>query len=124
LFTLRARLREETVVAEIRRQERDGYELIGGFDGDALVSLAGVRPGHTLARGEHVFVDDLITGEANRGRGHARALLQWIASRATDGGVPRVYLDSRDTAQGFYADVGFHFLTSVPCWIESDLLSR
>ena len=46
MSTLRDRLRQETFLAEIRRQERDGYELVGAFDGAALVALAGVRPGH------------------------------------------------------------------------------
>jgi GNAT superfamily N-acetyltransferase len=122
MATLRDRIREETFLAEIRRQAADGYELIAAFDGDEMVALAGMRPGHTLARGEHIFVDDLVTAAPHRGRGHARALLAWIARRAAAAGIRRVYLDSRDTARGFYADAGFTFLTSVPCFVEASAL--
>jgi hypothetical protein len=32
--------------------------------------------------------------------------------------VPRIYLDSRNTARPFYEKMGFQFNTSVPCYIE------
>jgi GNAT superfamily N-acetyltransferase len=123
MFTLRERIRQETFLAEVRRQQRDGYELIGGFDDGALVALGGSRPGHILSRGEHVFVDDLVTAEARRAEGHGRAMLAWISARAKAAGVPRVYLDSRITAKGFYEGLGFTFLTSAPCWIDSGRLT-
>ncbi len=89
MAALRDRVRQGTFLAEVRRQQRDGYELIGGFDGAELVALAGIRPGHILSRGE----------------------------------VPRVYLDSRETAKDFYAALGFTFLTSTPCWIDCGRLA-
>jgi GNAT superfamily N-acetyltransferase len=118
MAALRDRIKADTFLAEIRRQQRDGYQLIGGFLDGTLVALAGSRPGHTLSRGEHVFVDDLVTDPGRRGEGHATALLAWIAARANAAGVPRVYLDSRHTAKAFYEQVGFTMLTSIPCWIE------
>jgi GNAT superfamily N-acetyltransferase len=87
-----------------------------------LVALAGFRPAHTLSRGPHFFVDDLVTDAARRGAGYGTAMLEWIAARAREHGVPRVYLDSRDTAREFYERLGFTLLTSIPCWIESDRL--
>jgi GNAT superfamily N-acetyltransferase len=63
-------------------------------------------------------VDDLVTAEAARGRGHGRALLKWLAQRALAEGVPRLYLDSRNTAKTFYEKLGFEFSTSIPCYIE------
>jgi GNAT superfamily N-acetyltransferase len=123
MATLRDRIRQDTFLAEVRRQQRDGYELIGGFDGGELVALAGIRPGHILSRGEHVFVDDLVTAARRRGQGHGRAMLTWVVARARAAGVPRVYLDSRDTAKDFYAALGFTFLTSAPCWIDSGRLT-
>lgn len=123
MSTLRERIRQGTFLAEVRRQQRDGYELIAGFDGGELVALAGIRPGHILSRGEHVFVDDLVTAESRRAEGHGRAMLTWVAARAKAAGVPRVYLDSRVTAKGFYEGLGFTFLTSVPCWMDSSRLA-
>ena len=116
---LRDRIREETFLAEVRRQESQGYRLFGGFEGGRLVALAGVRRSHTLSRGEHLFVDDLVTAEDVRGRGHGRAMLDWLGERAAAEGIPRVYLDSRATAKGFYERAGFTFLTSIPCWKET-----
>ncbi len=123
MAALRDRVRQGTFLAEVRRQQRDGYELIGGFDGAELVALAGIRPGHILSRGEHVFVDDLVTAAARRGEGHGRTMLSWVAARAKAAGVPRVYLDSRETAKDFYAALGFTFLTSTPCWIDCGRLA-
>ena len=69
-----------------------------------------------------MFVDDLVTDPDQRGEGYGRAMLAWIAARAKAAGVPRMYLDSRLTAKGFYEQVGFTMLTSIPCWIDVDKL--
>jgi len=120
---LRDRLREETFLAEVRRQNVEGYKLIGGFEGGRLVALAGIRRTHTLARGEHLFVDDLVTAEGERGKGFGREILHWLARRAAAEGLSRICLDSRFTAKGFYERLGFQFRTSVPAWIDvGDLL--
>jgi GNAT superfamily N-acetyltransferase len=118
MSALRDRIRPDTFLAEVRRQQCQGYQLIGAFEDAALVALAGVRRSHTLSRGEHVFVDDLVTDERARGQGHGAALLRWIAACAAAEGVERLYLDSRVTAKGFYEQAGFTFLTSIPCWVD------
>jgi GNAT superfamily N-acetyltransferase len=115
---LRDRIRMETFLFEVRRQMVEGYRLYGGFDGGRLVSLAGVRRSHTLSRGEHLFVDDLVTLEEARGEGFGRQMIRWLADRARAEGLPRIYLDSRATAKGFYEKNGFTLLTSIPCWLE------
>ena len=119
---LRDRLREETFLSEVRRQREEGYRLFGAFEDERLVALAGVRRSHTLARGEHFFVDDLVTVEDARGKGHGRALMRELASRAAAEGFTRIYLDSRATAKDFYEKLGFRFHTSIPCWIEVEEL--
>ena len=78
-----------------------------------------MRRSHTLSRGEHLFVDDLVTAEDARGRGHGRAMLEWLGRQAAAEGIPRIYLDSRATAKGFYERIGYTFLTSIPCWKET-----
>jgi GNAT superfamily N-acetyltransferase len=115
---LRDRIRADTFVAEIRRQQLQGYELVGAFAADRLVALAGIRRSHTLSRGEHLFVDDLVTDARARGEGHGTQVIRWLAERAAAEGITRVYLDSRITAKGFYERLGFTFLTSIPCWLE------
>ncbi len=112
-------IRELRTDGEIRRQQVEGYRLFGGFEDGRLVSLAGVRRSHTLSRGEHLFVDDLVTLEDERGKGRGAEMLRWLGGRARAEGIPRIYLDSRATAKGFYEKQGFAMLTSNPCWLET-----
>jgi ribosomal protein S18 acetylase RimI-like enzyme len=114
---LRDRVREDTFVAEVQRQQRQGYRLFALFDGGRLVALAGVRRTHTLSRGEHLFVDDLVCAEGDRGKGYGRELMRGLAAMAKETGLDRIDLDSRITAKGFYEKLGFRFHTSIPCWI-------
>jgi len=114
---LRDRVREETFAAEVQRQQRQGYRLFALFDGGRIVALAGVRRTHTLARGEHLFVDDLVSAEGDRGKGYGRELMRGVAEMAKEAGLDRIDLDSRITAKGFYEKLGFRFHTSIPCWI-------
>ena len=121
---LRDRIQPETFLAEIRRQQAEGYRLYGGFDEDRLVVLAGVRRSHTLARGEHLFIDDLVTAEPTRGHGHGSEMLRWLACKAVADGLSLICLDSRATARGFYERLGFEFRTSIPSWISAERLAR
>ena len=116
---LRPHLKSAEFVPMIRLQAADGYRLFGGFDGGRLVALAGFRTAHTLSRGPHLFVDDLVTDESQRGRGYGTAMIRWLRAYASEQGLPAVHLDSRDTARGFYERVGFTFHTSIPCRIDS-----
>ncbi len=118
MSTLRDRIKQDTFLHEVRRQEIEGYRLFGGFEGGRLLVLAGVRRTHTLSRGEHLFVDDLVTAEDAQGRAYGATMVRWLAKRAHEEGLGRIYLDSRATAKGFYERLGFTFLTSIPCWID------
>ena len=119
MSALRERIRAEAFLSQVRRQQVEGYRLFGGFDWERLVCLAGVRRSHTLSRGEHLFVDDLVTLDSERGRGRGAEMLRWLGDRARAEGVPRVYLDSRATAKGFYEKLGFTFLTSIVCFRDT-----
>ena len=114
---LRDRIREDSFVSEVRRQQEQGYRLFALFDGGRLVALAGVRRTHTLARGEHLFVDDLVASDGDRGKGYGREAMRRLAAIAKADGIDRIDLDSRLTAKGFYEKLGFRFHTSIPCWI-------
>jgi GNAT superfamily N-acetyltransferase len=115
---LRDRILPETFLSEVRRQQKEHYQLIGAFEDGQIVALAGFRHTHTLSRGEHLFVDDLITSRSAQGRGYATALLRWIARRANELKLAHLYLDSRNTARTYYEKVGFKFSTALPCRIE------
>lgn len=120
---LRERIARDTFLEEVRRQQEHGYRLLGGFENGALVALAGIRHAHTLSRGEHVFVDDLASEASVRGAGHGRSMMRWIARHAAAESIPRIYLDARITAKGFYEKLGFTFHTSIPCWIDVERLA-
>jgi len=121
---LRPHLKREEFVAQVRQQEADRYRVYGGFREGEIVVLAGVRDSCTLARGRHLFVDDLVTREADRGKGYGEAMLRYLAVYGRQLGISRLYLDSRDTARGFYEQLGFAFLTSIPCWIDLEALEK
>jgi GNAT superfamily N-acetyltransferase len=124
MASLRDRIRAESFLDEVRRQQVEGFRLYGGFEAGKLVVLAGVRRTHTLSRGEHLFVDDLVTDADARGAGYGRAMMRWLATRALDEGLQRIYLDSRATARDFYERLGFKFLTSIPSWVETRALAH
>lgn len=119
---LRERIARDTFLVEVRRQQEQGYRLLGGFEHGVLVVLAGIRRVHTLSRGDHLFVDDLVSDASVRGAGHGRAMMAWIARHAAAERIPRIYLDARITAKGFYEKLGFTFHTSIPCWIDVERL--
>jgi GNAT superfamily N-acetyltransferase len=118
MASLRDRIREDTFLAEVRRQQIEGYRLFAASEGGRLLALAGVRRTHTLNRGEHLFVDDLVTVAEERGKGRGKALMSWLAANAGRQGVRRIHLDSRSTAKDFYAKIGFVFGTAIPCSVD------
>lgn len=73
-----------------------GYRLVGAFEqaADAAVSVAGFREVRSTAWGHYVYVDDVSTLPAARGRGHADALMQWVIDEAQRLGCESVHLDS------------------------------
>ncbi|MFL9866567.1 GNAT family N-acetyltransferase [Paraburkholderia fungorum] len=85
-----------------RLQSDSGYELVGAFQGDTLIGVMGMRPVHTLARGPHLHVDDLVIDAAIRGSGAGRALMEYAETDARARGMTAVFLDARPDAVPFY----------------------
>ena len=109
---LRTHLDREDFVIAVRRQAALGYELWGAFEGRALIGAIGFRRAHTLARGAHLHVDDLVVTEPQRAGGVGRALLEQAEKEARRHGYDRVYLDSRQDALPFYYGLGYTQHTS------------
>jgi GNAT superfamily N-acetyltransferase len=95
-------------------QRPEGYRLVASFvDGD-VVAAAGFRRLHTLAWGDVLYIDDLVTMESHRGQGHAHRLLEWILAEARRLGCDQIHLDSaphRHAAHRLYLNEGFHIST-------------
>ena len=118
MVELRPHLQRETFVEQVRAQERGGYRLLAGHEGDRIVVVAGFRIATTLARGRHLFVDDLVTAANRQGMGYGQTMLKYLARLARQEQIGRIWLDSRDSAKTFYEKVGFAMHTSLPCWID------
>ncbi|HEX6689018.1 MAG TPA: GNAT family N-acetyltransferase [Solirubrobacterales bacterium] len=81
-------------VDEVQRAE--GYRLVAAFEeGEpSACAVAGFRTAHSLAWGHYLYVDDLSTLPAARGRGNARKLLEWLLEEAGRLGCGQLHLDS------------------------------
>ena len=107
----------EEMAERIEHQRADGYRVAASFeieteseseagDGDAA-AVAGFRIRDSLAWGRFLYVDDLVTRESLRGRGHADAVMEWVEEAARREGCERLHLDSgvgpeRADAHRFY----------------------
>ena len=106
---LRPHLDEVTFVATVRRQQAQGYQLVFLRDADVVVTAAGFRILEFLAWGRVLYVDDLITDPARRGRGFAGALMDWLIARAREEHCAALHLDSgylRHSAHRLYLNKG------------------
>lgn len=84
-------------------------------------AASGFRLSTNLALGRAIYIDDLITLPLARGAGHARAVLEWIATETIRLDCSYVHLDSathRHPAHRLYLRAGcditaFHFVRSI-----------
>jgi GNAT superfamily N-acetyltransferase len=114
---LRPHLTAESFLERVKRQKLQGYELAYLQENGECVCCAGFRVLENLAWGKFLYVDDLITREAARGRGFGEVMLRWLIERARREGCAEFHLDSgtqRTGAHRFYFKNGlivksFHF---------------
>lgn len=103
---LRPHLVEKEFVERVRRQQKEsGYQLAFVEEFGAVRAVAGIRIAEFLAWGRILYVDDLVTASAERSRGHAQALFDWLIARAKASGCAQLHLDSgvqRFDAHRFY----------------------
>jgi len=79
----------------IQAGAQQGYRLAASFDDAAQVqAVCGFRVVNMLYSGRQLYIDDLSTVPAARGRGHARALLEWAEAEARRLGCESLHLDS------------------------------
>jgi GNAT superfamily N-acetyltransferase len=107
---LRPHLKAEEFLPRVRRQQAaHGYTLVFLEEGEAAVCAAGWRVAEFLAWGRVFYVDDLVTDEAARGRGHGRRMMRWLIAEARRLGCDELHLDSghqRLAAHGVYHAAG------------------
>lgn len=82
------------LVARVTRQRRAGYRILAAWRGTVPVGLAGYRIEENLIHGRFVYVDDLVTDEAERRSGVGARLLGAVADEGRREGCPRLVLDT------------------------------
>jgi GNAT superfamily N-acetyltransferase len=114
---LRPRVAGGDFLKAVRALEADGLRLACVRDGGRVVAVAGYRISTNLFCGRHLYVDDLVTAESERSRGHGKALLAWLRQVAVENDCDVLHLDSgvqRKRAHQFYLREGlelssYHF---------------
>lgn len=108
---LRPHLDEDEYVRRVREQRAGGYRLAIVEENGVVRAAGGFRIGEQLVQGRHMYVDDLVTDEAERSKGHGRALFDWLVALARANGCVMFELDSgvqRARAHAFYFERGMH----------------
>ena len=84
------------LAARAEEQRAGGYRIAASFEPgeDEAAAAAGFRIHDNMAWGRHLYVDDLSTRAASRGRGHGAALMEWLIETARAEGCAQVHLDS------------------------------
>lgn len=119
---LRPHLLEAEFLPRVRRQIAGGYRLVFSVCDQKVVAVGGFRLLEMLNRGLSMYVDDLVTDEYARGKGHGSRLLDWLVQKAIALGCERFHLDSgvqRFEAHRFYLHKGMditahHFSMKLP----------
>jgi GNAT superfamily N-acetyltransferase len=101
----------------VRSMQAEGLRLACIRDGGRVVAVAGYRISTNLFSGRHLYVDDLVTAESERSKGHGKALLGWLRQQAIENDCDVFHLDSgvqRKRAHQFYLREGlelssYHF---------------
>jgi GNAT superfamily N-acetyltransferase len=110
---LRPHLPREAFVPTVRAMQRDGLRLATLSEGGRVVAVAGYRISTSLFAGKHLYVDDLVTADAERSKGHGKALLAWLRALAIEQDCDVFHLDSgvqRKRAHAFYLREGMELM--------------
>ena len=102
---LRPHLAEDEYVTRVRAQRAGGYRLAVVEENGTVHAAAGFRILDMLVQGRHMYIDDLVTDETERSKGHGDALFDWLRELAAADSCVMLELDSgvqRTRAHAFY----------------------
>ena len=118
---LRPHLEVECFLERVRTQESEGFMLACLTDAGVVRAVAGYRVLNLLFSGRTFYIDDLVTDEGTRSRGHGAKLLEWLAAEARAGCCERLTLDSgveRFNAHRFYHRMGMAITAHHFTWMK------
>lgn len=110
LFELRPHLLAVEFVPMVSEMISEGYQLAFIEEDGKAVAAIGYRYLQYLYNGKHIYIDDLSTLPAARGKGYAGKLLGFVEAEARAKGYTAVTLDSghhRYDAHRLYLNNGF-----------------
>ena len=103
---LRPHLTESGFVEQAKRQgAQGGYQIAVVEAAGVVTSVAGFRLSEGLVDGKFLYIDDLVTDEAQRSRGYGDHLFDWLVNHAREQGCAVLGLESgvqRFDAHRFY----------------------
>lgn len=105
MFQLRPHLKKENFVEQVRRQEKDGYQVAFIKVDNQVVAVAGFFISESLRYGKFLYVYDLVVDENFRSNGYGKHLFDWLVDYAKSKGCNVLRLDSgvqRFDAHRFY----------------------
>lgn len=112
---------DEFLTRAKRQQAGEKWRLAYLEEGGEVVAVSGFRILDCMATGKTLYVDDLVTAEDRRSKGHGEKMLGWIEQKAREEGCAVLRLDSgthRTGAHKFYFRMGmpivsFHFMKTL-----------
>ena len=108
---LRPHLDEAAYVAMAEAMAPEGYRVAAlRDDSGRVVAVAGYRFMTMLYAGKLLYLDDLVSDEAERSRGYGKQMLDWLKQQARENGCAELQLIShtkREGAHRFYFREGF-----------------
>jgi len=110
LRQLRPAFTNDSLIAQIKEQRRDGYQVAYLERDGKVICVAGFVIGSKLSWGKHLYVDDLVTAEDSRSTGAGAQMIEWLKDYARNAGCAQLHLDSgvqRFAAHRFYLREGF-----------------
>ncbi|MDH3419496.1 MAG: GNAT family N-acetyltransferase [Gammaproteobacteria bacterium] len=105
LLQLRTNFDRQSLLAQIRVQQRAGYQIAYAESGGEVLCVAGFVVSSKLAWGKNIYIDDLVTDANHRSSGAGKGMMDWLKSYAKEKGCEQLHLDSgvqRFAAHRFY----------------------
>lgn len=110
MHQLRPHLDAQAYLGQVRRlQAEHDFKLARMTVDGVVVAVAGLRFGEWLHRGRYLEIEDFVTSDEHRSRGHGGQFFDWIAALGRDAGCRHLRLLSgvqREAAHRFYQRKG------------------
>jgi hypothetical protein len=95
---LRLNISREAFLPTVRSMQKEGLRLACIREGGRVVAVAGYRVSTNLYCNRHLYVDDLVTAEAERSKGHGKVLLAWLRAATCFTSIPACSASARTSS--------------------------